>query len=85
MDQLEEYYDQLNDGCKYFCDRCGVCELNQEEFINNIYKDLRLCEPCFNHSNMKNGECECGAKHSIRTNTRVFVKKCMCGKEVLLN
>ena len=66
------YYDGINSGEKYFCDRCEITQLRYDEYTNNVRDiinsedKMRYCDECRNwiilqHWTDNNG------KHTIRS------------------
>ena len=45
----QEYYDHLNEGEKYSCDKCEVVNLSANEYDNYIIMQYHYCEPCWNY------------------------------------
>jgi len=67
----QEYYDHLNEGEKYSCDKCGVVNLSANEYDNYIIMQYHYCEPCWNYVHLKKGTCECG--NSMTKETSMLV------------
>lgn len=67
------YYDGINSGEKYFCDRCGITQLRYDEYNNNVRdivdsKDkMRYCDECRNWINLQHWTDEDGNFHTIRS------------------
>ena len=81
----QEYYDHLNEGEKYSCDKCGVVNLSANEYDNYIIMQYHYCEPCWNYVHLKKGTCECGNSMTNRNEYASIFIKCSCGKEVELS
>ncbi len=80
-----DFYDHINNGEIYSCDRCQKAKLSEHEYENYIVFNDRLCELCWNWIHLKEGKCsECGNKHSIRSIYENFKQKCSCGNVVEL-
>jgi len=82
----QEYYDHLNEGEKYLCDKCNVAELSAHDYDQYIQFQYHYCEPCWNYLHLKKGKCEsCGATHTNRNEYAKIIINCGCGKEVELS
>jgi len=80
MDLKQEYYDGLNDGGKYLCDKCDKVKLSEHEFCFFIKGQFHYCEPCWNYIHLKKGTCDsCGDYHTNRSESRELIIKCNCG------
>ena len=80
----QEYYDHLNNGETYTCDRCKTAELGAHEYDQYIKFQYHYCEPCWNYTRLKKGTCTCGSTMTNRSETEKILIKCGCGKEVEL-
>lgn len=80
----QEYYDHLNAGEVYHCDKCKIVELGAYEYDQYIKYQYHYCEPCWNYMHLKKGTCVCGNKMTNRSETETILIKCGCGKEVEL-
>ena len=80
----QEYYDHLNVGEKYTCDKCQVAILGHHEYDQYIKFQYHYCEPCWNYMRLKKGTCTCGSTMTNRSETEKILIKCGCGKEVEL-
>jgi len=80
----QEYYDHLNNGETYTCDKCKTAELGPHEYDQYIKYQYHYCEPCWNYMRLKKGTCICGNKMTNRSETLTMFIKCGCGKEVEL-
>jgi hypothetical protein len=81
----QEYYDHLNEGEKYACDKCDVVNLSGIEYDSYIVMQYHYCEPCWNYVHLKKGTCDsCGSKMTNRNEYASIFIKCGCGKEVEL-
>ena len=79
------FYDHINNGERYSCDRSRVAELSEYEYENYIVFNDRLCELCWNWIHLKKGECsECGSGYTHRSYYENFNKQCSCGNIVEL-
>jgi len=81
----QEYYDHLNDGETYTCDKCNVASLSPHEYDNYIIMNYHYCEPCWNYTHPKKGTCECGNSMTQRNEYASIFINCSCGKEVELS
>jgi len=80
----QEYYDHLNNGETYTCDRCKTAKLGAHEYDQYIKFQYHYCEPCWNYMRLKKGTCTCGSTMTNRSETEKILIKCGCGKEVEL-
>ena len=81
----QEYYDHLNAGEKYTCDRCKTAEIGAYEYDQYIKFQYHYCEPCWNYMQLKKGTCDqCGSTMTNRSETEKILIKCGCGNEVEL-
>ena len=81
----QEYYDHLNAGEKYTCDRCNTATLGAYEYDQFIKFQYHYCEPCWNYMKLKKGTCDkCGATMTNRNEHAIIFIKCSCGNEVEL-
>jgi hypothetical protein len=83
-DLSQEYYNHLNEGEKYSCDKCKVVNLSANEYDNYIIMSYHYCEPCWNYVHLKRGKCSCGATYTNRNEYSTININCGCGKEVEL-
>lgn len=79
-----DYYDQINDGNKYACDKCEVVNLSEFEFNNYIQYQYHYCELCWNYIHLKKGKCKCGSTMTNRSEYPSAKITCGCGNEVIL-
>ena len=75
----QTFYDHLNNGEKYFCDRCNVAELTEYEYLNNR-RDIEgsnekfiYCELCRWFVTLQKWTDSKGNKHTRRTDREVKV------------
>lgn len=81
----QEYYDHLNNGEKYTCDKCQTATLGAHEYDQHISFQYHYCEPCWNYIHLKKGTCDsCGSSMTNRSESETILIKCGCGKEVEL-
>jgi len=72
-----EYYDGINQGDWYLCDRCEVSKLNEYEYNKNIRKEFRYCDECWNWINLKKWECvKCHSTGTNRSERTLTLKHC---------
>ena len=77
-----EYYEGINQGDWYLCDRCNVAKLRQDEYENNVRGDNRYCDECTNWIVIKRFKCsKCNNTGTLRSE-RILPKVC-CGEEVI--
>jgi hypothetical protein len=81
------YYDEINQGNKYLCDRCNVVQLRYDEYENNVRdivdntEKMRYCDECRNFIILRKFIClKCKSKGTMR-NERILPKVC-CKQEV---
>ena len=84
-----EYYEGINNGDFYLCDRCQVAKLRFDEYYGNVRdivdseEKMRYCDECRNWIILKKWKCEvCNASGTHRSE-REFSKMC-CNKQVTL-
>ena len=81
----QEYYDHLNAGEKYTCDRCKTAEVGPYEYGQYIKFQYHYCEPCWNYIHLKKGTCDqCGATMTRRSEYEIIFINCGCGNKVEL-
>ena len=80
----QEYYDHLNAGEKYTCDKCKTATLGAHEYDQYIIMQYHYCEPCWNYMKLKRVTCTCGSTMTNRSETPSIFIKCSCGNEVEL-
>ena len=75
---MESYYEGINSGDYYLCDRCEVAKLRADEFNSNVRDivdsddKMRYCDECRNWINLQTWTDENG-KHTIRSERLVGV------------
>lgn len=74
-----DFYDHINNGEKYICDKCEVVELREDEFNEYTRNKFHYCEECWNYINLKKWACKCGNTGTIRSE-RMLPKTCPCGE-----
>ena len=79
-----DYYEHLNNGETYTCDKCQVANLSESEYNNYIQFQFHYCELCWNYIHLKKGKCECGNIMTNRNEYSSINMTCNCGKQVLL-
>lgn len=65
-----EFYTHLNNGEKYFCDRCNVAELLEHEYKTNRANESIYCELCWNWIHLLKWIDENGHHHILRSERR---------------
>ncbi len=78
-----EYYEGINNGEKYYCDRCNITPLRYDEYTNNhkLNNDTRFCDECTLYMMLRKFKCDiCQSKGTMR-NERLLPKIC-CEQEV---
>jgi hypothetical protein len=77
------FYDNINLGLIYFCDRCQVAKLNEFEFLENIIDEYHYCGECWNWLHLKKWKCnQCKASGTLRSERDLLVKICQCGNQL---
>ena len=85
-----EYYDGINEGSDYMCDRCEIVKLSYEEYSNNTRdiiesgETMRYCEECKNYIILKKWNCNICESSGTMRSERLLPKVC-CGQEVIWN
>lgn len=80
-----EFYDNVNDGGFYLCDKCDVARLGEFEYNNYIQFQYHYCELCWNYLHIKKGVCgKCNSKMTNRSDRPTETVVCGCGNQVLL-
>jgi len=80
----QEYYDHLNAGEQYTCDKCKTAELGPYEYDQYIKFQYHYCEPCWNYMRLKKGTCTCGSTMTNRSEQPSIFISCGCGNKVEL-
>ena len=79
-----EYYEGINQGDDYMCDRCEIVKLTYDEYTNNYNPDNnnRYCQECTNYIIIR--KCKCNTCESTGTlrNERLLPKVC-CEENVI--
>jgi len=82
---LEEYYDGINNGGKYECDKCNKVALSPQEYISYIRGQFHYCEICWNYIHLKKGTCDsCGNESTNRGEYRSLTLSCSCGGKIYM-
>jgi len=82
LEKEMEYYEGINNGDFYLCDRCNVAKLNDYEYENNVRGENRYCDECRNYIILKRFKClKCNSSGTLRSE-RLLPKVC-CGEEVV--
>ena len=83
--QSMSYYEQINEGNKYACDKCQVVNLSENEYENYIQFQFHYCELCWNYLHLKKGECsKCHTSYTNRNEYPEIFIDCSCGNKVEL-
>ena len=83
-----EYYDGINQGDDYMCDRCEIVKLSYNEYTNNIRAIegsndfMRYCHECRNYIILKKWKCNTCESSGTMRSERLLPKVC-CGQEVI--
>ncbi len=68
-----EYWEGINQGDDYMCDRCNVVKLREDEFNGNIRDivdsddKMRYCDECRNWINLQYWTDKQGNTHTLRS------------------
>ncbi len=68
-----EYWEGINQGDDYMCDRCNVVKLREDEFNGNIRDivdsddKMRYCDECRNYLTLQTWTDKQGNKHTLRS------------------
>lgn len=60
---MESYYEGINSGDSYYCDRCEVAKLRADEFNSNVRDivgsddKMRYCDECRNYIIIRKWKC----------------------------
>ncbi len=69
------FYDHLNNGEKYFCDKCNVAELIENEYYTNRANGYIYCELCWNYIRLQSWTDSMGNKHTLRSERVTIIKE----------
>jgi hypothetical protein len=67
------YYDEINQGNNYLCDRCNVSQLRYDEYNTNTRSivdsedKMRYCDECRNYINLQTFTDKDGNFHTLRS------------------
>lgn len=77
------YYEGINQGYNYMCDRCDIVKLSYNEYDNNIrniessIKKMRYCNECRNYLILKKWKCNiCNSTGTNRNEREINIKHC---------
>jgi len=78
-----EYYEGINQGDDYMCDRCEIVKLTYNEYTDNYNPDNnnRYCQECTNYIIIRKWKCNICESTGTMRNERLLPKVC-CGQEV---
>ncbi len=62
-----DFYDHLNDGEKYLCDRCGTSQLRGDEYYTNRKNNFIYCDECWNWIHLQKWTDKDGHSITIRS------------------
>ena len=68
-----DYWEGINQGDYYLCDRCNVSKLREDEYednvrdIENSIEKIRYCDECSNWINLQTWIDDDGNKHTLRS------------------
>lgn len=74
-----EYWEGINQGDDYMCDRCNVVKLRADEFNDNVRDivdstdKMRYCDECRNYINIQTWTDKDGNTHTLRSE-RILVR-----------
>ena len=70
---MQSYYEGINQGDDYMCDRCEVAKLRADEFNDNVRDivdstdKMRYCDECRNYINLQTWTDKDGNTHTLRS------------------
>lgn len=64
---MTEYWNEINLGNYYLCDRCNVSKLRADEFYENIQGEFRYCDECYNWTRLQVWTDNEGNTHTLRS------------------
>ena len=70
---MQSYYEGINQGDYYLCDRCEIVKLSYDEYTNNVRDivdstdKMRYCDECRNYINLQTWTDKQGNKHTLRS------------------
>lgn len=71
-----DFWDHINIGESYLCDRCNVVELRNDEY-NNKYREFRYCDECFRYINLSKWKCHiCNTTGTHRSERTINIYHC---------
>lgn len=74
------FYEGINSGYKYFCDRCGVTKLREDEYTNNhMINGCRYCDECRCYIKLQVYKCIYCNKSETKRSERILPMVCDCG------
>lgn len=78
-----EYWQGINEGDYYLCDRCQVSKLSADEYHDNVRdiygskEKMRYCNECRSYLTLKKWICiECNTQGTIRSERYVPIVHC---------
>ncbi len=66
------FWDNINQGMVYNCDRCEVVELRADEYENNQRRGFRYCDECWCWIHLQNGTDKDGNQFSSRSERKII-------------
>jgi len=66
-----EFYDGINSGLIYVCDRCNVTSLREDEFLKNIKKDYKYCDECYTWLHLQRWKDDKGNTYTLRSERKI--------------
>ena len=83
METITEYYNGINAGDYYLCDKCNVAKLSLNEYVTNIrdiensIEKMRYCNECRNYLILKKWKCNvCKSTGNTRNERELTIKHC---------
>jgi len=64
---LTDFWNEINQGNYYLCDRCNVSKLRADEYYNNMNKEFRYCDECYNWIRLQVWTDDEGNTHTLRS------------------
>lgn len=66
-----DFWDRINNGETYLCDRCNVVELRFDEFRFNWNAPYHYCDECWNWIHLQKWTDKNGNHHTLRSERKV--------------
>ena len=66
-----EYYEGINQGDWYLCDRCEVTKLRYDEYENNIRDEYKYCDECWTYMHIQEYKDKKGNIYKLRSERKI--------------